>query len=142
MIVMGRVSAPFGVKGWVKVQPYTEKVDNLFRYPKWWLAAAGGWDAMEVEEKSVHGETLLVRFAGMDDRERAATLRGREVAVPRHQLPVAGPGEYYWADLVGLAVENMRGQSFGHVDRLFESGANPVLCRNCDHHLGDVSQVA
>ena len=35
---MGRVSAPFGVKGWVKVQPYTEKVDNLFRYPKWWLA--------------------------------------------------------------------------------------------------------
>lgn len=127
MIVMGRVSAPFGVKGWVKVQPYTEKVDSLFQYPKWWLAASGGWDAMEVDEQSVHGDVLLVRFAGMDDRERAAKLRGREVAIPRNQLPAAAPGEVYWADLVGLAVENTHGQSLGHVGRLFESGANPVL---------------
>ena len=127
MIIMGRVSAPFGVKGWVKVQPFTEKVDGLLRYPRWWLASAGGWNPVEVEEKAVHGETLLVRFAGVDVRERAATLRGRDVAIPRHQLPVAAPGEYYWADLVGLAVENTRGQSLGHVERLFESGANPVL---------------
>lgn len=127
MIVMGRVSAPFGVKGWVRVQPYTEKIDNLFRYPKWWLAAASGWDVMEVDEKSVHGDVLLVRFAGMDRREQAETLKGKEVAIPRHELPTAEPGEYYWADLVGLAVENTRGQALGHVERLFESGANPVL---------------
>ncbi len=127
MIVMGRVSAPFGVKGWVKVQPYTEKVDSLFRYPKWWLAAAGGWEAMEVDEKAVHGEVLVVHFAGMDDRDRAATLKGRDVAIPRQQLPAAAPGEYYWADLVGLVVENTHGQSLGRVERLFESGANPVL---------------
>ncbi len=127
MIVMGRVSAPFGVKGWVKVQPYTETVDSLFRYPIWWLAAGHGWDALEVDEKAVHGDVLLVRFAGMDDRSRAATLKGRDVAIPRQQLPVAAPGEYYWADLVGLAVENTHGQLLGHVERLFETGANPVL---------------
>ena len=117
----------FGVKGWVKVQPYTESVDSLFRYPEWWLASAGGWEAMKVDEKAVHRQVLLVRFAGMDDRNRAATLKGRDVAIPRHQLPDADPGEYYWADLIGLGVENTHGQSLGHVERLFESGANPVL---------------
>jgi 16S rRNA processing protein RimM len=127
MIVMGRVSAPFGVKGWVKVQPYTEKVDNLFRYPKWWLATGRGWDDLEVEEQAVHGDILLVRFAGMDDRDAAAALKGKEVAIPRQQLPVPEPGEYYWTDLIGLAVQNTQGQSLGRVERLFESGANPVL---------------
>ena len=124
---MGRVSAPFGVKGWVRIQPFTESVDSLFKYPRWWLAGAGGWASLEVEEKSVHGDVLLVRFAGMDSRERAATLKGKEVAIPRQQLPAAEEGEYYWTDLVGLAVENTQGQSLGRVERLFESGANPVL---------------
>lgn len=127
MIVMGRVSAPFGVKGWVRVQPYTENIDSLFRFRRWWLAAASGWDGLDVEEQSVHGDVLLVRFAGMDTRERAAALKGKEVAIPRKQLPAPETGEYYWADLVGLAVENTHGQSLGKVERLFESGANPVL---------------
>jgi len=124
---MGRVSAPFGVKGWVKIEPFTETIDSLFRYPEWWLSAAGGWQIREVEERAVHGNVLVVHFAGVDDREQAASLSGREVAVPRAQLPVPEEGEFYWADLVGLAVENTHGQTLGFVERLFESGADPVL---------------
>ncbi len=127
MIVMGRVSAPFGVKGWVKVQPYTEETDTLFRYTRWWLREAGGWHSQTVEEKAVHGTSLLVRFAGIADRDRAASLKGQEIAVAREQLPAPGEGEYYWADLVGLEVENTAGQSLGCIERLFESGADPVL---------------
>ena len=127
MIVMGRVSAPFGVKGWVKVQPFTEQTDSLFRYSQWWLCEAGEWHSRTIEEKAVHGTSLLVRFAGIADRDRAATLKGQEVAIARGQLPTLGEGEYYWTDLVGLEVENMKGQSLGCVKRLFESGANPVL---------------
>ncbi|MGD2140022.1 MAG: ribosome maturation factor RimM [Burkholderiales bacterium] len=127
MIVMGRVSAPFGVKGWVKVQPFTEQTDSLLRYPEWWLSEASGWRSRAVEEKAVHGSDLVVRFAGIEDRDRAADLKGREVAVPRELLPGTEEGEFYWADLVGLEVENTAGESLGRVQRLFESGAAPVL---------------
>ncbi|UCD70301.1 MAG: ribosome maturation factor RimM [Betaproteobacteria bacterium] len=127
MIVMGRVSAPFGVKGWVKVQPFTEKTDSLLRYTAWWLCEAGKWQRRTIEEKVVHGGSLLVRFAGIADRDRAAALKGQNVAIAREQLPATGEGEYYWADLIGLEVENAAGQSLGCVERLFESGADPVL---------------
>lgn len=124
---MGRVSAPFGVKGWVKVQPYTEQTDSLFRYGQWWLRETDQWHSRAVEEKKVHGASLLVRFAGIVDRDRAALLQGQEIAIGREQLPALGEGEYYWADLVGLEVENTAGQTLGCVERLFESGADPVL---------------
>ena len=124
---MGRVSAPFGVKGWVKVQPFTEQVDSLLQHRKWWLAGSSGWEGLEVEERSVHGNTLLVRFSGMDNRDDAQGLKGREIAIPRRELPAPESGEVYWADLIGLAVENTHGQSLGHVERLFETGANPVM---------------
>lgn len=127
MIVMGRVSAPFGVKGWVKVQPYTEQTDSLLRHAQWWLSEAGQWRSRTVEEEKVHGTSLLVRFAGITDRERAASLQGQEIAIGREQFPALGEGEYYWADLIGLEVINTAGQSLGCVERLFESGADPVL---------------
>lgn len=124
---MGRVSAPFGVKGWVKVQPFTENTDSLLQYAPWWVSAPNGWDSLTVEESAVRGNTLAVRFAGFVDRDKAASLKGREIAIARDQLPPPGEGEYYWIDLVGLAVENMHGQSLGRVERLFEAGAGPVL---------------
>jgi 16S rRNA processing protein RimM len=127
MIVMGRISAPFGLNGWVKVQPFTEQTDGLIQYPEWWLSCADGWDGLKIEETAIHGDVLLVKFAGVQDRDRAATFKGREVAIPREQMPAAQEGEYYWSDLVGLDVENTQGRLLGRVERLFESGASPVL---------------
>jgi 16S rRNA processing protein RimM len=127
MIVMGRVGAPHGVRGWVKIQPFTEQTDSLFRYPEWWLSATSGWHSRRVEEKTVHGNMLLVRFAGVTERDQAETLKGQQVAIPRGQLPAVEDGQYYWADLIGLMVVNTKGQSLGCVERVFESGADPVL---------------
>ena len=124
---MGRVSAPFGVKGWVKVQTFTDKTDSLLGFPQWWLSETGGWRSCTVEEQAVRGSELLVRFAGVADREAAASLKGRDIAIARKQLPVPEEGEFYWADLVGMKVENTAGESLGRVERLFESGANPVM---------------
>ena len=127
MIVMGRISAPFGLKGWVRVRSYSEQKDSLFQYPEWWLSAANGWDGIKIDEKALHGSTLMVRFAGIHDRDQADALKGREIAIPRDLLPALQAGEYYWSDLVGLKVENTKGQLLGQVERLFESGANPVV---------------
>lgn len=124
---MGRISAPFGVKGWVRVQPFTEAADGLKRYAAWWLNTAGGWRECAVQQVEAHGADVVVKLAGCDDRDAAAALKGTGVAVSRADFPAAQQGEYYWADLVGLKVENSEGLELGIVTSMLETGANAVM---------------
>jgi 16S rRNA processing protein RimM len=64
---------------------------------------------------------------GCDDRNAAALLRGKAVAVPRASLPAEPAQEYYWADLIGLRVVNAVEQEFGRVTAVMQTGANDVL---------------
>jgi 16S rRNA processing protein RimM len=127
MVVMGRVAAPFGVKGWIKVQPFTQTLDGLLQYPAWWLGREGQWRESRLEGGSVHGRSLLAKLRGCDDREAAARLKGLEIAVPRSALPASEEGEHYWSDLVGLQVLNREGVALGQVAGLLETGASQVL---------------
>lgn len=126
---MGHVSAPFGVRGWVKVQPYTGEQDALLDYPAWWLGSEekGEWRRLEVAEAGRHGKGLVVRLEGCTGRDAAARFQGLQVAVPRSLLPQNPAGEIYQGDLVGLAVVNREGQELGAVSRVLDTGASPVL---------------
>ncbi len=127
---MGRIAAPFGVRGWVKVYPYTERSASLLEYPRWWLGrpdGAAAWREATIEASEVHATGLAVKFAGCDDRNQAAAMCGQEVAVERAALPAAGENEYYWADLIGLDVVNVQGAAFGQVREVLRTGANDVL---------------
>lgn len=124
---MGRISAPFGVKGWVKVHPDTESPGSLLAYKTWWIGRDGDWREAAVAEAKVQGASLAARLEGFEDRDAAAALRGKSVAVPRSQLPQARSGEYYWADLVGLRVVNAESQELGRIEQILQTGANDVL---------------
>ena len=124
---MGRVTAPFGIKGWVKIYALTAQLGNLLDYPVWWLGREGDWREMRVAAAKVHGNTLVAQLAGIEDREAAVALKGLEVAVPREQLPGAAENEFYWADLIGLRVVNTEQHEFGRVVRVMQTGANDVL---------------
>jgi 16S rRNA processing protein RimM len=127
MVVMGRVRAPHGIKGWIKVQPFTQEVDGLLAYPEWWLGRNGDWSLYRIAEAAVHGDIVVARLAGFEDREAAAVLKGAEVAIPRPALPESREGEFYWNDLLGVEVLNVRGESLGRIAQLLETGANQVL---------------
>lgn len=127
MVVMGRVTAPFGVKGWFKVYTLTAQPDNLCDYPKWWLRREGDWREVKVIAAKVQGNTLVAQLAGVETREAAAALRGSEIGVPREQLPAAASDEFYWADLIGLKVVNKEQHELGRVVRIVQTGANDVL---------------
>ena len=132
---MGRIRAPFGVKGWVKVEPYTQAVESLLAYPQWWLAVGQGWESHAVQEAARHGARhLVVRFDGCEDRDAAGRFSNRDVGIPRGQLPDAA-GQHYWFDLLGLEVINRRGERLGRVERLIETGANAVLAVKGDGEL-------
>jgi 16S rRNA processing protein RimM len=127
MVVMGRIAGAFGIKGWVKVQTFTQSVDSLIEYPTWWLARAEGWRENKIEEAAVHGRMVIAKLSGIEDRDAAAQLRGCEVAVPRSELPANRPGEYYWSELIGLRVTNLQGVLLGRVGKLLETPAQQVL---------------
>ena len=127
MVVMGRVAAPFGVKGWIKVQAFTQTPDGLLAFVDWWVGGDGTWRRRHVEQAALHGRAVVAKLRDCEDREAAARLRGLDVGVPRTALPENAEGEYYWADLQGLRVRNVQGEDLGRVGRLLETGANDVL---------------
>ncbi len=124
---MGRIAAPFGVQGWVKIQPFTEEIDGLADFPRWWLGDGKSWREIAVDVCNAHGATLVAKLEGCDDRDAAAALKGSQVAVPRDELPDTAQNEYYWSDLIGLAVVNLQGEALGTVGGLLETGAHDVL---------------
>jgi 16S rRNA processing protein RimM len=125
---MGRIAAAQGIKGWVKVQPYTEYLDNLLDYKSWWIGdEQGPWREVEVRECEVHNKTLAAHLPDCPDRNAAEKLKGLFIAVPRSSLPRQPDDEYYWSDLIGLAVVNEAGVQLGTVDNLLDTGANQVL---------------
>ena len=124
---MGRISAPFGVKGWVKVQPLTAQPRSLLDYPVWWVERDGGWEKHDVAAAKVQSEAVVAQLAGCGDRDAAAAFRGRGIAVPRSELPGTQSGEHYWVDLIGLAVVNSRAQDLGRITGILQTGANDVL---------------
>lgn len=127
-VTLGRVSGLYGVRGWLRVHAETEPRENILRYSPWYLGQGGRWEPCRVEDGRVHGKGVVVKLAGCDDRDLAATFLDREIAVKRRQLADdLAPGEYYWTDLEGLAVETVDGVSLGRVDHLLETGANDVL---------------
>jgi 16S rRNA processing protein RimM len=128
--VVGRIAAPFGVRGWVKAQPFAREPGGLLDGEAWHLRRNGRSDGVreiKVLEAAQHGKAVIARLDGIVDRDQAAALVGMQIAVPSSLLPAIEDNEYYWADLIGLAVMNRAGDVLGTVAGLLETGANDVL---------------
>jgi len=127
---MGRIRGAHGVRGMLRVQPFSAQRDTLLTFRKWMLGAGGEWRDVALVSGHAHGSELLVKLDGVEDRDRAQELRGSEIAVWRAQLPALARDEYYWSDLEGLTVVTREGLGLGVVERVFATGANDVLVVN------------
>lgn len=127
-VALGRVAGAWGVRGWLRVTPYNDPHDSILTsQPCWWLRGPGICRLFGIEQARVHGEQIVARAHGIDDRERARALEGCEVLVSRAAFPVAAPGEVYWIDLIGCVVCNLAGETLGLVAAVEAFGADPVL---------------
>ena len=124
---MGRVVAPYAIKGWIKLQTFTEHLDGLLGYPVWRLGRNGNWREYRLLDGKVHGQYLLAGLEGVNDRDASEALQGMEVAVLREEMPEADADEYYWDEMIGLEVANIQGEALGRVVGLLETGAHDVL---------------
>lgn len=124
---MGRIFGSWGVRGGIRIDPYSEDPETLAGYKTWLVGREGRWQEYKVLEARLHTTQLVAQLEGIDDRDAALALKGSEVAVPRDSLPAPEDGSYYWSDLVGLAVVNTRGEALGAVKEMFSNGAQDVI---------------
>ncbi len=134
LISVGHITGAFGVQGWVRIHPYSVQADALLHAKTWWLGrtevrGADPETVSDVEklEAKRHGEDVVARLMGVVGRDAAQALKGTVVQIQRSHFPVLSEGEFYWLDLIGLAVVNLQGESLGVVADLIDNGAHPIL---------------
>jgi 16S rRNA processing protein RimM len=130
-IEVARIADAWGIKGWFKVLPHSAQPEALFSSKRWFLqppgAAAGRAFRLAIREAKEHSDCVVATSDEVPDRTAAEALRGARVFVPRSSFPSAGDDEYYWVDLIGLAVVNREGVALGSVRELLASGPQTTL---------------
>lgn len=129
-IEVGRIGDAWGIKGWFKVYPHSAQPEALFSSRRWFLQPpAGGAKVfrLPVTEAKEHGDCVVATSSEVPDRNAAEALRGARVFVPRSSFPTPAEDEYYWVDLIGLAVRNREGVALGVVRELLSSGPQTTL---------------
>jgi 16S rRNA processing protein RimM len=125
-ICVGRIGAPHGVRGEVKLWPFTADPLAIARYGA--LATADGMRIFEVEALRPARDHVVARLKGVQDRTAAEALRNLELFVPRDRLPaIEAPDEFYHADLVGLLAIDRDGETLGTVVAVHNFGAGDLL---------------
>lgn len=161
-VEVGRVVDAWGVKGGIKVQPFSSDPQALFCTKKWFLRpaeasagavsrpgaaspAAGMTTAgvpklarprfLQVKSAREQGDVVVVTADDLVDRNTAESLKGARVFVSRSAFPTPDEGEFYWVDLIGLDVRNPQGEALGRVADLLDTGPQSVL--RCEYAGAD-----
>ena len=125
-ICVAAVSAAHGVRGLVRLKPFTETPEDCLAYGP--LTSADGSRVFKLEKMGMHKGQVLVRIEGVQDRNAAEDLRGVRLYVERSALPdTADEDEFYHADLIGLDAVLVDGTLLGRVQAVFDFGAGDSL---------------
>jgi 16S rRNA processing protein RimM len=123
---VGFVFGAYGVAGWVRIRPFSEDADALLKVKTWWLDKPALHD-VDVQQVKLHGGDVVARLVGITDRNVAEALKGAAVFIPQSRFPALSDDEYYWADLIGLEVENLQGEHLGKVADMMSNGPQSIL---------------
>jgi len=126
-ILVGKVSGAFGIQGWVKIFSFTEPRKNILAYSPLYISRKGQWVKLDVVSGRVQGKGIVMSLEGITDPDQVLPLVGSELAITKEQLKPTENDEFYWSQLIGLTVINVKDETLGIVERLHETGANDVL---------------
>jgi 16S rRNA processing protein RimM len=137
-VEVGRVLGAWGIKGGIRVKPFAKDPEALVAAQHWYIRPPESPLALKlgttqfppvlhVTHSKVHGDAVVATARELPDRNAAEAMQGARVFIARVNFPKTGDGEYYWIDLIGLAVVNRQGEAMGSVIDLLDTGAHSVL---------------
>lgn len=138
-VEVGRVLGAWGIKGGIRVKPFAADAQALFSSKRWFLQPpatprpaslkplASLPPLLRIVEAREQGDAVVATAQELPDRNAAEALQGARVFVSRASFPTPGDDEFYWVDLIGLAVHTREGLALGQVVGLIETGPHCVL---------------
>jgi 16S rRNA processing protein RimM len=124
-ILLGRISGAHGIRGEVVIHAYTVTPESIGAYGP--VFDKAGTRSFEVASARATPKGVVARLKGVGDRTAAEALKGVELYVNRDRLPAAAEGEYYHADLIGLAAVAPEGMQIGEIVAVQNFGAGDLL---------------
>jgi 16S rRNA processing protein RimM len=122
-IIIGKIVAPQGVRGEVRVMPLTDFPE---RYRSLKIALLDDGTTLPIESVRYHQQAVLLKFRGLNTRNDIEHLRGKLIQVERKDLVPLPDGHYYIFDLIGLEVYNEQEEYLGKVTDVLQTGSNDV----------------
>lgn len=127
-ILLGKITKPHGIRGEVKIHPYSGQPENFLDYRKIYLSGPDQERApYTIERARAQGKTVVLKLSGCEDRSAAEVLADHEVWLERDDLPELQEDEYYWADLENREVRTEDGLELGRVTGILDTGAHDIL---------------
>jgi 16S rRNA processing protein RimM len=123
-ILLGRIAAAHGVRGEVLIKPFTERPRDIAAYGP---LDDGRGRTLQIEAVRVTPKGVVAAIAGIGDRNAAEALKGTPLYVDRDCLPAPDEGQFYHADLIGLAAVDPGGRPLGEVVAVHNHGAGDIL---------------
>ncbi len=124
LVCIGQVLSSHGVKGEVKVFPYTDYPERCYRLEEVKVGedSAGECLLMKVQKARFHGKLWLLKFEGVEDKGAADGLRGKYLYIAPHERVALPEGHYYYDQITGLQVYTMEGVYLGVVQDIIPAG--------------------
>ncbi len=126
LLEVGRIVNTHGLRGEVKVVPWTDNADDLEAVATVYVHLAGEEKSLTVQNIRYQKNNLIVKFAEINSIEEAERYKGAVISAERDELGELPEGVYYIADLIGLRVEDEAGRYIGTIKDVFNTGANDI----------------
>ena len=130
LIEVGTVIEAYGIRGALKVRPFSNEPVALLAAKEIWLKSERSPEKnrdFQVYKAKEHSGTVILELVGLTDREIALSYKSATVAVPRSKFPPLDDNEYYWTDLMGAQVHNLEQELIGSVREIVDNSAQTVL---------------
>ena len=122
-VEVGRLGAAHGVRGWLRVQSFTDPPQRLFDWKLWRIRDR----EVKLLEARPQGNGWIAQIEGVADRDAASLMTGQMILVERELLPKPEGREHYRDDLVGFEARNLEGALLGLVDHFVDTPGNAVM---------------
>jgi 16S rRNA processing protein RimM len=126
LVQVGYVSGAYGLRGGVRVTPFSVDADALLNVKTWWLDKPA-LRPVQVRSAKFHSGDVTATLLDLSDRDAAEALKGAKVQVSRADFPALPEDEYYWSDLIGMDTVNLQGEALGKVVDMMHNGAQSIL---------------
>ena len=123
---VGQIVNTFGIKGEVKVTPFTDDINRFDNLKKVYVKTKKDSKLYKVENARYHKNMVLLKLEGIENPEQAELLKNAFLEIDREDAIPLEEGQYFIADLIGLEVYTDEGKILGKVDDIYNTGANDI----------------